>query len=312
MNSMVKNVAKIFEIKERVARRDPELFHHTVINNTAHEPTVSIVMTASNRSSQTYFTLETISKSSVPGIHVVIVDDSDADPLEVDELRKYPLLIDFIQIRRENKCWHNPLVNYNIGFQFIRAQKIVIQNAEVCHVGDVLYIVNSDLQDGQYFVFDCAATNSYDANDKLYADGTTVYPSTIERKFLFRAWYQSRSINNQFHFLTAITRRSFDSVGGGFPYDCTFGSAFDDNDLLLKIKCSCIEVINKFHDICGACGIHLYHGISLQGWDGKAENNWPIFYFKERQYKECSTYLEFTEDIKTFESKINSLPDPST
>lgn len=312
MNSMIKNVEKIFEIKERIRRRDPAFFHHTIINNTTKEPTISIVMTASNRSSQTYFTLETISKSSVPNIHVVIVDDSTDDPLTADELQKYPFLIDFVQIRRENKCWHNPLVNYNIGFQHIRAPKVVIQNAEVCHVGDVLRIVDRDLQDGQYFVFDCAATNSYDANGKLYADGTTVYPSTIERKFLFRKWYQSHSVNNQYHFLTAITRRSFDVVGGGFSYDCTFGSAYDDDDLLLKIKCSGIQVINKFHDNCNACGIHLYHGNSLENWDGKAENNWPIFYFKERQYKEYGTYLEFTEDPNTFAVKISSLPDPST
>lgn len=306
MQSMVKNAAKIFEIKERVFKRDPLLFNKTVIDNCPVEPTISIVMTSSNRSSQTYFTLETISKSSVKGIHVVIVDDSNADPLEVDELRKYPFLIDFIQIRRENKCWHNPLVNYNIGFQHIRAAKTIIQNAEVCHVGDVLRIAN-EVQEGQYYVFDCAATNSYDANDKLYADGSVIYPSTIERKFLFRQWYQSRDVNNQYHFLTAISTETLCKVGG-FPYDCTFGSAFDDNDLLLKIKCLGIDVINKFHDIYGACGIHLFHGLSLENWDSKAENNWPIFYCKEWYLKKKGKYLEFTEDPRTFASKLVDLP----
>jgi glycosyltransferase involved in cell wall biosynthesis len=99
--------------------------------------TISIVMTACNRSKQTYFTLQTIQNSSHKAIQIILVDDSDAEPITKEELEKYPFYIDFISIKMQNKKWVNPVVNYNIGFEYIRGSKVVIQNAEVCHVGDV-------------------------------------------------------------------------------------------------------------------------------------------------------------------------------
>jgi glycosyltransferase involved in cell wall biosynthesis len=94
-------------------------------------------MTACNRSKQTYFTLQTIQNSSHKAIQIILVDDSDSDPIAKEELEKYPFYIDFISIKMQNKKWVNPVVNYNIGFEYIRGSKVVIQNAEVCHVGDV-------------------------------------------------------------------------------------------------------------------------------------------------------------------------------
>ena len=38
-------------------------------------------MTVSNRSNQTYFTLQTIQNSSYKAIQLIIVDDSDKDPI---------------------------------------------------------------------------------------------------------------------------------------------------------------------------------------------------------------------------------------
>ena len=46
-------------------------------------------MTSSNRSKQVYFTLKTIEKCSFKNIHVIIVDDSDVDPINKEYINKY-------------------------------------------------------------------------------------------------------------------------------------------------------------------------------------------------------------------------------
>ena len=82
------------------------------------------------------------------------MDDSDVDPIIKEELEKYSFYIDFISIKRQNKNWINPCVNYNIGFEFIKGSKVIIQNSEVCHIGDVLIFIDNNLKQNEYLVFD--------------------------------------------------------------------------------------------------------------------------------------------------------------
>jgi hypothetical protein len=164
MENVLKNKQHIFEIKTKVENKDPELFlHSSIINNTIDENTITIVMAASNRSKQTYFTLKTIMNSKYKNLQIIMVDDSDIDPIDINYLKEqeYPYYIDLIKINRENKKWHNPLVNYNIGFQFIQGKKLIIQNAEVCHIGDVLDFMNANINDNNYYVFDVKASLNY-------------------------------------------------------------------------------------------------------------------------------------------------------
>ena len=95
MQTLLENKEKIFKIKKKVDEKDASLYDHMVIPNIPiTEETISIVMTASNRSNQTYFTLKTILNSSFKKIHVIIVDDSDEDPIIKEELEKYPFYIE--------------------------------------------------------------------------------------------------------------------------------------------------------------------------------------------------------------------------
>jgi hypothetical protein len=60
-------------------------------------------------------------------------------------------------------------------------------------------------------------------------------------------WYQGRERICNYHFLTALSRKTFDLVKN-FSYDYTFGFAYDD-DFLLKIYSKNIKVINIFSNI---------------------------------------------------------------
>ena len=65
MQTLLANKDKIFEIKKKVEEKDMYLYDHIEIPNfSITDNTISIVMTACNRSVQTYFTLKTIQNSS--------------------------------------------------------------------------------------------------------------------------------------------------------------------------------------------------------------------------------------------------------
>ena len=162
MQTLFSNKDSIFEIKKKVDGLDNSLFiHYNYPNIPIYDDTISIVMTSSNRSRQVYYTLETIKKCSFKNIHVIIVDDSDIDPIKKEELEKYAYHIDLVYIRTENKNWINPVVNYNIGFKFIKGSRVVIQNAEVCYIGDILGWISQNVSDNNYYSFDVKAINSF-------------------------------------------------------------------------------------------------------------------------------------------------------
>ena len=308
MNTLAHSKQHIFNIKKKVQEpSDGSMYSHDRINHfTIDEQTISIVMTSSNRTKQLYFTLKTMEKSLFKNIQVIIVDDSDTDPVTIADLESLHLnfCIDLIKIKREHKNWHNPLVNYNIGFKFIRGGKVIIQNSEVCHIGDVLQFVNQQVFDKHYYVFDVKASLNYDTNEEIYKKDTSNV--AIFNENLFYMWYQGEYFNRNFHFLTALSRQTFDKIKE-FSYDYTMGSCYDDDDFLLKIKANGIPIINIFHNNHNVGGIHLFHGISTNSWDTGVEMNTHLFHKKVHIYNSTGIYIDVTDNMEDFELKHNRL-----
>ena len=306
MNSLIQYKDHIFKIKSRVENPDPEMFSHTTIQNASITPnTISIVMLASNRSKQTYFTLLSMVKNKHKDLQVIIVDDSTDDPININMLKNYPFYIDLIQINRETKDWHNCLVNFNLGFKFIKGTKVVIQSAEVCHIGNVLDFINASLLDNKYYVFDVKAAKSFETNEEIYKSDITK-TDIYNRENLFNIWYQSQCMNRKLHFLTAMSRSTFDQIGG-FSYDYTMGTAFDDDDFLLKIISKKINIINVFHTDYNLGGIHLFHTNAFIAWDKGREWNEPLFIKKQQIYNNKDEYIDVTQSFDTFNVKYIKL-----
>ena len=309
METLLRNKDHIFNIKNKVENLDNSLYSHHRINNfKIDKNTISIVMTSSNRSEQVYFTLKTISDSIYKNVQVILVDDSDTDPIYENVLqeKKYPFIIELINIKRENKHWHNPLVNYNIGFKFILGGKVIIQNAEVCHIGDVVnFVSNHIITDKNYYVFDVKASLNFDTNKEIYKKNTSSI--AIYNENLFLTWYQSEGDNNRnFHFLTALTVDTFHKIKE-FSYDYTMGKWYDDNDFVLKIISQNINIINIYHNHCNIGGIHLFHPTSDSTWDNGVEMNNNIFFKKVQMYNSTREYVDVTNNSEEFENKYNKL-----
>lgn len=296
MQSLLANKDKIFEIKRKVEEKDASLYSHVEIPNIPITgETISIVMTASNRSIQTYFTLKTIQNSSFKDIHVIIVDDSDIDPIKKDVLEKYPFYIDFMSIKKQNKNWVNPVVNYNIGFRYIKGSKVVIQNAEVCHIGDVLAYMSSQMIPDNYYVCDVRASKSLGTNDVIYQYNTNTI-DIYNSNELFGIWYQGRERKLNYHFLTGMTIGTFNKINN-FSYDYSMGLSYDDDDFLLKIIANNIQVKKIFHDEFYFGGIHLWHTSNIKKNRKKIQSNQNIFERKKEFYSKTNKYIDIIDII---------------
>ena len=297
MEKLLQKKDLILEIKNKVENDDSSLYSHNIIaNNIIDEKTISIVMTSSNRSKQTYFTLKSISNSEYKNVQIILVDDSDHDPINIDTLKSenYNFYIDLININRVNKTWLNPLVNYNIGFKFIKGTIVVIQNAEVCHIGDVLSYINFNVINDNYYVFDVKASSNFDTNEIIYntALDIDIYNKNLFQKGWWQGWYQSTINYQNLHFLTCLSKYTFDKIKN-FSYDLSLGVAFDDNDFLLKIISKCIKIINIWHDEYKIGGLHLHHDTSpTWNCDDNATNNGLIFKYKKEIYESSCEYVD--------------------
>jgi hypothetical protein len=301
MQTLLYNKDKILEIKKKIEDKDPSLGNHIEISNIPITgDTISIIMTACNRSRQTYFTLKTIQNSSHKAIQVIIVDDSNKDPIIKEELEKYPFYIDFFSINRQNKNWVNPVVNYNIGFGYIKGSKVVIQNAEVCHVGDVLEYMGSQMIDNNYYVCDVRASKSLKTNDIIYNNNLKSI-DIYKNSELFGIWYQNIDRLLNYHFLCGMTYKTFNKIKN-FSYDYTMGISYDDDDFILKIISNKIEIKNLFYNEYNFGGIHLWHNSSRKK---KVESNISIFNIKKKFYKNNNQYIDVITEKDIINIEIN-------
>lgn len=290
---LLKNYNTIYKAKTLIDTLDPKYIDHKIIN--AHEldqDTLSVVMTTYNRSIQTYFTLLTIAKSSYKNIQVIIVDDSTTDKVTIDQLSKLGLHIELISIK--DKFWFNPCVNYNIAFKYIKGSKVIIQNAEVCHIGDVIDYTVKNLLDNEYLVFDVSVMESMDDNLKLHSLDTN-FSNNLNISKLYKGWYQHHSQRNRcLHFLTAITKQDLDKVGG-FDLDYTVGSWYDDDDLLFRIRANGILVNSISHQDKEVYGIHQWHISSGADWDKHIPKNGYLFNFKQQYFAKHEKFFHLTD-----------------
>lgn len=299
----VKNKKHIYDAKTLVLNKDPNYYDLTVLNDLPN-PDVSIVMTTYNRSIQTYFTLQTISKSINKSVQVIIIDDSKSDLLDMNVLKNTGLCI--YHIKTKNKFWFNPCINYNLGFQFIKGNKIIIQNAEVCHIGDVIDYVDKNLKDNQYFVFDVVSLPNM-KNNLIFQNSDISFDNFGNFSKLFGDWYQHHNFySRQLHFLTAINKQDFDKILG-FDYDFCMGSWYDDNELIYRIHSSGIKAIDIPYNK-EVMGIHQWHTTSGNDWDKNVIRNEDLFNAKKAYFNQHSKFFYLTDyKIDEADNKIEEL-----
>jgi len=310
MNRLKENLYQLSSLREMIQKKDQTNFSHDIVHpSEMTSDTISIVMTSHERSKQVYYTMHTIQQSTYKDVQVIIVDDSVNDPIQLVELEKFPMHIELIQIKRDKKYWGNPCINYNIGFAYVKGGKVIIQNSEVCYVGDVLDYLNRVCDDNTYYSFDVKASRNFETNEIIYAHTQptiAIYEQDIWETNMVVTWYQHSVLRNvNFHFLCGMTRATFDHLGG-FSYDYSFGSWYDDDDLILKIKCLGIMIQTVKNEVEQVGGIHLFHGYSQNISDDRAYNasirNLDLFTKKKQYVERYQKYMEISEQVDIYQA----------
>lgn len=298
--------------------------HYEINTKPTDEETVEIVMTSSDRSVQVYFTLETFKVSNYKNIHVVLVDDSTSDHLDTNMLASYDIHIDLIIIK--SKCWLNPLVNYNIGFQYLKnGGKVIIQNGEVCHLGDVIQYVHLNHKKGDYLAFDVRNLPDFDEvlwltsqKDRI---GYHLFEEYLERQRRYNKhthdWYQHyENRNAYFHFLIAVDREDFNKIKG-FDYDFTASPCYDDDQLVYHaLEVLKLNPVNVKNDEVKIIGVHQWH-VHKFYWNNEIASRIPrnqqLFEFKKNYHKRTGIWYDFSKDnsfdlfVRYLKSNINKI-----
>lgn len=220
---------------------------------------ISIVMSYYNRLALLRHTLKTISQSAFTDVEVVIVDDYSNKENQLTSIPKeFPSLnFQIIQMASlsKSKTYFNPCVPYNVGFRASKGDKILIQNPECCHVGDVLTYVNNNVTNENYLSFHCYGSDKADL--ELIHKGKPI--STDKPQPTKARWYNHKTIRPVgYHFASAISRENLKKLNG-FDERMALGHSYDDDEFLQRIKFLNLNI--EFVE--DPFVIHQFHGKSF-------------------------------------------------
>jgi glycosyltransferase involved in cell wall biosynthesis len=286
---------------------------------------ISIIIGYYNRKKQLLYTLKTINNSSYKNIEIIIIDDcSDnlADILNNSDFENLNMNIKLISIKKHEKTWVNPCIGYNRGIRESTGDIIILQNAEVCHIGDALSYVVNNLNKNNWLTFNCYGLNNFQDNDYIYShNNNEIY------KYLNKLWKERNNYsivpggNNTFkdsvggwlnhflynfvayHYFGAIFRDDLiNKMGGGFDLDYANGICFDDNDFIKRLIVNNFEFKTNTFSESEPYVIHLFHEKSNNIIENK-EEKWNI---NKKIYDEKCKNMNITNDWKL----CNFMPNP--
>jgi glycosyltransferase involved in cell wall biosynthesis len=243
---------------------------------------ISIIIGYYNRKKQLFFTLKTINQSSYKNIEIIIVDDCSDNPEDIlynSEFEIFNMDIKLITIKNEEKTWINPCVGYNKGISQSTGDIIILQNAEVCHIGDCIEYVVSNLQKNDWMTFNCYGLNNFEDNEYIYDQNNIkdiyeyINKLWLENDYTLRPGGNAAFTNKvggwinhflyhfvAYHYFGAIFRDDLmNKMNGGFDLDYANGICFDDNDFIKRL------IVNNFkfktNSFCESepFVIHLFH-----------------------------------------------------
>lgn len=217
---------------------------------------IVVVMTAFNRTEQTFNTLLSINKSYYENFEVIVVDDGSPEEIKVPNVLKYNLHI--IKLPKKTQ-WRDSGIAYNTGFAKaieLGAGIVIIQNAECAHMGDVISNAAEYVNNENYVTYACLSLTKEDTENKScwydMATQTEVGATTNGET----AWYNHSAIRPMgYHFCAAITTENLKKING-FDERFSDGIAFDDDYLKhriitlgLDIKiCDAPFVVHQWHE----------------------------------------------------------------
>ena len=279
---------------------------------------ISIIIGYYNRKKQLFYTLKTINNSLYKNIEIIIVDDCTDNPEDIlneNDFHNFSMDIKLISIKKEEKTWINPCICYNKGISQATGDIIILQNAEVCHIGDCISYVVNNLRVNDWLTFNCYGLNNLNDNEYIYSQNNNknIY------EYINKLWKERSNYhivpggNNTFkdsvggwlnhflynfvayHYFGAIFRNDLmTKMNGGFDTDYANGICFDDNDFIKRLIVNNFKFTTNTFSETEPFVIHLYHEKSKNIIEDK-DIKWNIN--KKIYDKKCEN-MNITNDWK--------------
>jgi len=200
---------------------------------------ISIVMAYHNRKSQLIKTLTSINKTNYDKnkLQIIIVNDSSNEEHSINDLIDIFIELDlFILNIGDEKDWINPCIPYNIGFNHIIYDKVIIQNPECYHQGDIILDVSQRLTNENYLPYACYSLNNKDSLIDNYNEIKLLEKRWFLDSYGRTGWYNhSKYLPSKLHFCSAISYKNLCKLNG-FDERYKDGMGADDNEFLERIK----------------------------------------------------------------------------
>lgn len=205
---------------------------------------ISIVTAYYNRKKLFKRTLQSIKNQNYKNtFEVIAVDDGSDEHERLEELTKEFPFLKVIRLEKKNKWYQNSCIPFNIGFRAAKGDKIIIQNPECLHFGNILEYTENNLTDKNYLSFACFSLDkeSTENLDVLLKTPSSINEIIAKDNHIVKndgdaGWY-NHSIHRPeaYHFCTAISKKSLKKLNG-FDERFALGIAFDDNEFVERIE----------------------------------------------------------------------------
>lgn len=183
---------------------------------------------------------------------VIVVDDGSDEAERLEDLQTDFPFLRVIRLEKQNKWYKNPCIPFNIGFEAVKGEKIIIQNPECYHFGAILAYVDTHLKENEYLSFGCFSMDKLNTDDDaLFFDEKNIAKLIENNNRSFTTdgdlgWYNHSKFRPEaFHFCAAMMSTDLFDLGG-FDERYAKGVGYDDDELIWRIKNKKMQI--KFID----------------------------------------------------------------
>lgn len=183
---------------------------------------------------------------------VIVVDDGSDEAERLEDLQTDFPFLRVIRLEKQNKWYKNPCIPFNIGFEAVKGDKVIIQNPECYHFGAILAYVDTHLKENEYLSFGCFSMDKLNTDDDaLFFDEKNIAKLIENNNRSFTTdgdlgWYNHSKFRPEaFHFCAAMMSTDLFDLGG-FDERYAKGVGYDDDELIWRIKNKKMQI--KFID----------------------------------------------------------------
>ena len=231
---------------------------------------IGLVMTHCNREEQLFKTLDSFKQYNPNDFFVHVIDDTRNEDLEFPD---YDFEVSYTY--HFDKKWSNSCIPFNYGIGFCiddGADIIILQNAECCHLGDILGYVKKNLNESNYISFGCYSQGKDETiGSVINAKGASFNGES--------AWYNHpvyRPVG--YHFCSAITAKNMIKLNG-FDERLKDGIAYDDDFYLHQVNNLGLKIVITSTPYV----IHQWH--EQTQWGGESNENLYNELVQSKDYK---------------------------